>query len=449
MASSKIITQRLIDSLKSGQTLTDPAPKGAGTLQVRKLTSGSVAFYFRYTDECGKRHRLPLGCDIALANARAQAKEHSTRYQTQDRNLREAIRADQDAERQKRAEEQAVAAKEASRKQATLGKLLLAYVAELERNQKKSAVAVRGALVRHVELPWADLWSTAADDVTTEELVDVLARLTEQSKNREAEKLRSYLNSAYKAGIKARQNAKAGRDLRDLKITSNPAGNLVAIEGASGARERALSVEELRAYWRRILALPPPTGALLRFHLLTGGQRMEQLARVQLKDFDQESNFIRIIDLKGRRQAGRTHDIPVIGAAMEALKEMGQQLGPYLFTITQGESGVDPSSVHRRVAGVARDMELAGELLGARFSPSDIRRTVETRLAALKVAKEARAQLQSHGLSGVQDRHYDKHSYLEEKREALEMLFQLVSGKDDVSLGAPQSPALRLIVGAR
>jgi hypothetical protein len=37
----------------------------------------------------------------------------------------------------------------------------------------------------------------------------------------------------------------------------------------------------------------------------------------------------------------------------------------------------------------------------------------------LGVSKDIRAQIQSHGLSGVQTRHYDRHDYLNEKREAL------------------------------
>ncbi len=53
------------------------------------------------------------------------------------------------------------------------------------------------------------------------------------------------------------------------------------------------------------------------------------------------------------------------------------------------------------------------------FQLRDIRRTCETRLAAMGVSKDVRAQLQSHGLGGIQGRHYDKHDYLAEKSAAL------------------------------
>jgi hypothetical protein len=35
------------------------------------------------------------------------------------------------------------------------------------------------------------------------------------------------------------------------------------------------------------------------------------------------------------------------------------------------------------------------------------------------VSKDMKAQLLSHGMSGVQDKHYDRHDYMEEKRRAL------------------------------
>ena len=58
----------------------------------------------------------------------------------------------------------------------------------------------------------------------------------------------------------------------------------------------------------------------------------------------------------------------------------------------------------------------------------DLRRTVETRLAAEGISKDVRAHLQSHGLGGVQSKHYDRHDYLAEKRAALEALHRICTG---------------------
>jgi hypothetical protein len=39
---------------------------------------------------------------------------------------------------------------------------------------------------------------------------------------------------------------------------------------------------------------------------------------------------------------------------------------------------------------------------------------------------DVRGRLQSHGVSGVQSRHYDGHDYLPEKRKALTILYQVL-----------------------
>jgi hypothetical protein len=60
------------------------------------------------------------------------------------------------------------------------------------------------------------------------------------------------------------------------------------------------------------------------------------------------------------------------------------------------------------------------------FQAKRIRSGVETLLAAARVSTDTRGRLQSHGISGVQARHYDGHDYMNEKREALETLFNLL-----------------------
>jgi hypothetical protein len=56
------------------------------------------------------------------------------------------------------------------------------------------------------------------------------------------------------------------------------------------------------------------------------------------------------------------------------------------------------------------------------FQLRDLRRTLETLLASLGVSRDVRGQVQSHGLGGVQNRHYDRHEYWAEKRATLALL---------------------------
>jgi hypothetical protein len=56
------------------------------------------------------------------------------------------------------------------------------------------------------------------------------------------------------------------------------------------------------------------------------------------------------------------------------------------------------------------------------FQLKRVRSGVETLLAAHQVSREIRGHVQSHGLTGIQARHYDGHDYMLEKRHALELL---------------------------
>jgi len=52
-------------------------------------------------------------------------------------------------------------------------------------------------------------------------------------------------------------------------------------------------------------------------------------------------------------------------------------------------------------------------------SPHDLRRTLETRMAALGIPKEHRDRVLNHVPADVGSKHYDRHDYLAEKRAAL------------------------------
>jgi integrase len=213
--------------------------------------------------------------------------------------------------------------------------------------------------------------------------------------------------------------------LRALRVTTNTARDLTPIAGANKARDRALSLAEVRAYWQQIQA---PEHALLRFHLLTGCQRIAQLQRVARADYDVDTQSVRLLDTKGRRSVARQHHVPLLPDAIAAMHAMHSgEAGPYVFTVTGGITGAGYSSVAKRVRAVADAMQAANRLPGGVFTPGDLRRTVETRLADAGVSREVRGHLQSHGLGGVQERHYDRHDTLPETRAALETLERLLT----------------------
>ncbi|WP_458070774.1 tyrosine-type recombinase/integrase [Rhodanobacter sp. BL-MT-08] len=446
------LTARALANLENGSWLTEPGNRNEGALRAKGSEHGA-RFYYRYRDSKGSYDDLPIGSfdlhgkrGLSLEQARAKVRDLRTRYMAGERDLRRALESQQRSDVLQRSAEDEQKGLLETRARATLGALLAAYVEQLKRDGKSSAHAVETAVMRHVEIPWPKLWNTPAADVSAEDLLSMIARVANAGTLREAAKLRSYLRAGYGAAIRARQDARGLAALRDLKITSNPARDLVTVEGASKARDRALSVAELRSYWRRIQGIEGIDGAVLRFHLLTGAQRIEQLGRVIVDDYDTDMQCLRLLDPKGRRKTPRAHDVPLIEEALLAMNDMVAlppkpedpkgskkirlgRLGPFVFTVTHGQSGAGYSSVQDRLLPVVNAMKAAGELEKGNFTLGDLRRSVETRLAAEGVSSDTRGQLQSHGLGGVQKRHYDRYEYLKEKRDALDVLYRLLSGK--------------------
>lgn len=425
MGGKTILTAKEVGGLRAGEVASQGFGYGVGSLEALGVKGGGVAFYFRYTMPDGQRDRLPLGSwaglngaqGLSLADARAKAQALSTRYQNGERDLRRVLESEQRKAEAAREEEMRVAARTAD----TLGALLLAYVEVLNAKGSLSARAVENSLRRHVERAMPALWRATVHDVTTGELVSIVRSLTTAGSATEARKVRGYLRAAFACAVGAAHDASAPESLARLKVQKNPARDIAPVKSVGPRRERALSVQELRAYWRRIAK--GHEFALLRFHLLTGGQRVEQLARATMDDWDRDTNTLHLRDPKGKRPVARSHYVPLLPEAIACIEEMQSgAIGPYLFTVTAGKSGVDYNGIKLRLGAVAKAMQKAGELPGGPFTLGDLRRTVETRLAADGITPHVRAQLQSHGLSGVQAKHYDRHNYLAEKRGALESL---------------------------
>lgn len=409
-------------------------------LAVQTTYAGAKRFLLVYVAKAsGRERRMVLGeygkaPRLSLAAARKLAAEK--------RALVDLGRDPWQEAKEARAEAEAKAARDT----ATFGALMDAYAEHLRAAGKPSWKQVARAFERHIIEPRPKLAKLPADAVTVDDVMPVFHALAKAAKLREAEKLRAYLRAAYTAARKARTDATM-HAFAGFKISSNPLTDLdvtrpkeAADKAAKAARERkwALTQPQLAAYWKRISADDSARGALLRFHLLTGGQRVEQLGRLTEADHDPDHKTVTLLDTKGRRTMAREHVIPLIPDAEKALAAMraprededGNEIppGPYLFTVSNGEQGAVYHTVWEGVQAVARDMVAADEI-DRLFTPGTIRKTVETRLQAAGVSREIRAHLGSHGLGGVQGQHYEAHEFNDEKRAALKKLRALCEPK--------------------
>lgn len=90
-------------------------------------------------------------------------------------------------------------------------------------------------------------------------------------------------------------------------------------------------------------------------------------------------------------------------------------------TVTPEPEPVGSNSKENHAAAVDH-IERAVRKLGYVFSCSVVLRLAMDGQNADQDSRDVRGQVQSHGLGGVQNRHYDRHEYLAEKRATLGLL---------------------------
>lgn len=419
--------KKTISELKVGEFTNLGKVIPSGSLVARKLASGGVMLYWRMTAD-GKTLREPIGPydpsaspkslkptargyseEAAKRAAEALAQRH---HESKAQGGHVAIKA---AEKTARAV--AVAAAEDNRKH-TLENLLTDYCDHLEQLGRPAHRDARSIFKKHVFEPWPKVAALPAREVTMEQIADMMRRALELGKGRTANKLRSYVRAAYQTARAARSKASIPLRFKGYNVTSNPAADTEPDESANKADKRPLNADELRTYWQAIKHLPGFKGAVLRLHLLTGGQRIEQL--VNLKTADTTKDSITLYDGKGRPgKPPRPHTLPLIPAAAAALQECEPQ-GPFALSTDKGETHLAATTLS------AWAVEAVGDQISD-FQAKRIRSGVETVLASARISSEIRGRLQSHGISGVQARHYDGHDYMDEKRRALVTLHRLVT----------------------
>lgn len=317
---------------------------------------------------------------------------------------------------------------------ATFGDLMDGYVELLESQGAISARSVKNQIARDIEQPFPRLWSKPAAEIDLDDCMTVVWRLKDEGKPRQADKIRSYIRTAFAGAINARGNVNAPSSMRRFDIKTNPARDLAKVDGSSEANERALSLAEFRAYWRRVKTLPEPHRSLAMLHVLTGGQRQQQLARVTLSDIDRDAMTMQIIDTKGRkgRIKPRKHIVPLLPEALECIDRITGG-GEYVFSCDGGRTPIHNAFLNDIAKRIRAEMKDAKELENGPFTAGSIRATVETRLIAkpYRVSSDVLGHLLSHGRGGVQNRHYQKHDFADEKLEALEKLHRMVEGKPE------------------
>jgi integrase len=220
---------------------------------------------------------------------------------------------------------------------------------------------------------------------------------------------------------------------RDILAVSPCAG--VKPPSAERARDRVLSDDELRLVWAAADKLGGTFGPLVKLLALTG-QRRDEVARMRWEEVNIEN---RLWTLPAERtKNNKPHEVPLSNAALAVVERVPRVAGsPFVLTTNGGAPPISGYSEGKR----RLDALLPADIPAWRLH--DLRRSCASGLARLGINLPVIEKVLNHssgsfaGIVGV----YQKHSFADEKRQALEAWGGFVAALVE---GKPASRVVRL-----
>ena len=195
--------------------------------------------------------------------------------------------------------------------------------------------------------------------------------------------------------------------------------------GERTRRDRVLSDPEVSALWKASESLGYPYGPLYRLLLLTG-LRLSEVSEASWDEFDFKERIwtVPAARMKKTGSEAKPHTVPLTDAMLELIEALPRfPNGKFLFPSKNGTApikaayfGAPKVKLDGLMLQTLREADQDAKLPD--WTNHDIRRTVRTKLSALRIPEEVREAVLAHARPGIKG-HYDMHSYIDEKREAL------------------------------
>lgn len=414
------LTEREIKGAKpkaSKYELTDSTrERGAGRLVVRVSTTGAKEFAFKYQID-GKRQYISLGRypSVSLAEAREQVQP-----------LAGMIKNSIDPKATlAKAEAEAVAKEQAEAMKGSIQQLFRSYTSQMKDDGKRTYVAVLKALEKEVypHIPPV----TKAKDVLPTDIVPILSGMIQRGSIVQSNRVRSYIVAAYNYGLRHDLNPAQAHTGVKFGLLTNPAQVVAKQSHAEKVGETWLTLDEVQLLlenFSTVSRVGPMVSALMALCFYTGGQRPYELVASRWESVNwKEKTLLVTADVSKNK---RPHLIPLTANAIQVLRALqnDSEGGPFIFpNKLNHQQHLRTDSFSK---AISRYREAYPELKP--FVARDIRRTCKTLMGALGISKELRDRLQNHALNDVSSKHYDRYSYLPEKRHALEVWEATLNG---------------------
>ena len=386
------ISKQSVDSLSPGEILFDKRLRG---FAARCLASGRISYSLKYTEPTGGRQRwfaLGLHGEITAGEARQRAERARGRI---------SAGADPQGERE--------AALRARGSVCTLNDLLDEHLRlYVHRRGLRSEAEIARCFDKYVR-PALGMMPIA--ELRRGHIVTLLDTVATENGPVMADRVLAHLRKALN-----------WHATRDENFTVPLVRGMSQPRVRQRARDRILTDPELRALWRATDGATGGTfGVVVRLLMLTA-QRREEVAGMCWAEVNGT-----VWTIPGARaKNGRPNAVP-LSAAAHALLRSVPNLGKFVF----GRDGDAPySGFSKSKAALDRCMATALR----RFSPAadwqswtihDLRRTARSLMARAGVASDVAERVLNHAIPGVRGV-YDRHDYIEEKRQALDVLAALI-----------------------
>ena len=407
---AKALTAKAVEAAKpDADKRREIADAGLSGLYLVVQPSGAKAWALRYRF-AGKPAKLTLGRwpIMGLSDARAAAADALGK-----------IEVGQNPAAEKKATK--AAKLEAQLSERDLVKTLLVQFQKRHLSKLKSGEHAWQFFERFVLPVWGD---RDIHTISKRDLIDLLDDIADSGRmttaNRVLAHTRKFLNWCVE---------------RDVLGASPAAG--VKPPAKEASRDRVLSDDEIRWFWKACDRVGQPWGPMAKMLLLTG-QRLNEVA--QMTDTEIKRDLWHLSN--DRTKNGRSHDVPLSDAARAVLSEVERIKGraAYVFTTT-GDSAVQ--GFHKGKAHIAGAMEAIAEAETGQvvdvphWGFHDLRRTAATGMARLGTPVRVTEAVLNHisGTGGGIVAVYQRHDYAEEKATALNawarLVMDLVEGRAD------------------
>lgn len=311
-------------------------------------------------------------------------------------------------------------ARRARAKAGTVEQLFQAYIASMKALGRRSWPQVERALLTGAQSAADALGrDTRALDVTPEAVTGFLGQVYQRGSRVAADRYRAYLHAVFHWGMRSTHDyTRAGESgpRAEFGLRANPVAAVPRDTGAIRARDRALSRAEVRSLWQALdgRGFGLSTAPAIRLLLCTG-QRVTDVLRAEGVDFDLEAGLWIIPAAKRKRPDLGDHLVPLPAQAVPVVRQLIEIRGRgLLFPHGKRPGECVPDQTVNRALG--RWTDRTG---GQPFQARDLRRTWKTLAGEAGLSKEIRDRIQGHALTDVSAVHYDRYSYLPEKRAGM------------------------------